>query len=305
MIGNKQNFHEYLVANNIICNVKDTDGKAVLHNLLALLKRHFTDLDIELATREVLAREELFPTMVAPGFAIPHARIPGLTEPQIAVACIPDGANFGTAVPVKLMILILTPLDDPNMHMQLLSALAVKCSEPNAIESAAFCATPADLIAYFSGQKVEIPDYLTAGDLMQSDVVTLRETDTIQTAIEKFATSQEEELPVLDNAGELRGVISCGDLLSYSLPEHLLWLENLTPIYKLQPFSDMLKTANETKVADVMRDEFLQVPIHVPAVELAKLFLTHKQNSLIIVDDAGNLAGVVKMKDFASRLFWD
>ena len=109
----------------------------------------------------------------------------------------------------------------------------------------------------------------------------------------------------MDNPGDLRVVLSLTDLLKYSLPEHLLWLEDLTPIYQLQPFSDMLKTADETKVADVMREEFIQVGVDAPAVELAKLFLIDKVAQLIIVDGAGKPAGVVTLKNFSSKLFWD
>jgi len=89
------------------------------------------------------------------------------------------------------------------------------------------------------------------------------------------------------------------------LPEHLLWLEDLSPIYQLQPFSDMLKTADETKVADIMREEFISAHIADPAVKLAKIFLTENLSRLMIIDDDGKPAGVVTLKDFSAKLFWE
>ena len=80
-----RSFGSFLQANNIICQVNDTDGKVVLEKLMNLLKRHFPELDIEYTRREVESREAIFSTMVAPGLAIPHARIPGLHEPLTAI----------------------------------------------------------------------------------------------------------------------------------------------------------------------------------------------------------------------------
>ena len=117
--------------------------------------------------------------------------------------------------------------------------------------------------------------------------------------------TKSEELPVVDNTGDLRGILSLADLLKYSLPEHLLWLEDLSPIYELQPFSDMLKTADETKVADVMREEFTVASVDDPAVKLAKVFLVSNLPQLIIADAAGKPAGVVTLKNFSAKLFWD
>lgn len=298
-------FGSFLQCNNILCGVTDTDGKIVLDKLITLLKRHFPALDLEYTRREVESREEIFPTMVAPGLAIPHARIPGLLEPLAAVACIPEGCDFGTADKARVMILLLTPIDNPNLHIQLLSALAKSFKDDSLTVKLAGAAAPAEVIQEFSGGNAVIPDFLKAADLLEKFPATLQETDSILDAVKKFATSRSEELPVFDNTGDLRGVLSLSDLLKYSLPEHLLWLEDLSPIYQLQPFSDMLKTSGETKVADIMREEFTMAHIDDPAVKLAKMFLMTKLSQLLIVDNDGKVAGRVTLKNFSAKLFWE
>ena len=67
----------------------------------------------------------------------------------------------------------------------------------------------------------------------------------------------------------------------------------------------MLKTADESKVADIMREEFLSANVNDPAVKLAKIFLMNKLSQLIIVDDAGKVAGVVTLKNFSAKVFWE
>ncbi|MBO5668673.1 MAG: CBS domain-containing protein [Lentisphaeria bacterium] len=305
MKNQRRSFCNFLQINNIICNVNEGDGKAVLEKLIGIMKRHYPELDIEYTRREIESREALYPTMVAPGLAIPHARIPGLPEALTAIACIPQGCDFGGSTPVKVMVLLLTPVDEPNLHIQLLSALAGEFEDPAVTDKVAGMATPQELLNYFSCGLASIPDYLKAADLMEKFPAMLQETDSILDAVEKFAMTKTGELPVIDNTGDLRGILSLTDLLKYSLPEHLLWLEDLSPIYQLQPFSDMLKTADETKVADIMREEFISANVDDPAVKLAKIFLINNLSRLMILDNAGRPAGVVTLKNFSAKLFWD
>ena len=276
MAESNRNFHDFLSPNNIVCRSKAADGRELLVTLLDILKRHFPELDRDCALREVMAREELFPTLIAPGLAVPHARLPGLAEPLVAMGLSQEGVAFGSPEddPVGVMILVLTPEDDPNLHMQLLAALAMDFSQPDAIGTVSHLATPAEVIAYFSGNLIAIADYLTAGDVMRENIPTLKETDTLRHAIAMFATSQAEEIPVLDREGDLR-------------------------------FADMLKSSGDTRIADVMREEFLKVDRDVPAIQLAKLFLVHHLRQLVITGKDGRLAGVVELKEFCAKLFWE
>ena len=298
-------FCNFLQVNNILTGISETDGMVVLGKLVTTLQQHYPALDIDFVRKEVESREALFPTMIAPGFAIPHARIPGLPEPLTAIGCIPNGCEFGGKTKAKVMVLLLSPVDNPNLHVQLLSALAVEFADPSVTEHIAAMTSAQAVYNHFFSKVKEIPDYLKAADLMEPFPEILQETDSILDAVKKFAVSRIEELPVVDNTGDLRGILSLSDLLRYSLPEHLLWLEDLSPIYRLQPVSDMLKTAEETKVADVMREDFTQAPTDAPAVELARIFLINKISQLIITDAAGKPAGMVTLKNFSAKLFWD
>ena len=258
--ASKQKFSDYLSLNNILCNVEAADAETVLCKLLKALNRHYPKLDIENAGQEVRARESMFSTVVAPGLAVPHARIAGLPFPLVAVASTPNGVAVNNEN-IIMTVLVLTPLDEPNLHLQILSALASVFADKKRLETLASISDANKFFMALSEAEGEgdLPVYLKAADVMSIPPATLLETDTLGHAIRTFATTGSEELPVLDNAGDLRGVVALSDLLRYSLPKHLLWMENLTPIYQFQPFAEMLKSAEESKVADVMREEFITV----------------------------------------------
>ncbi|MBR7156533.1 MAG: PTS sugar transporter subunit IIA [Lentisphaeria bacterium] len=304
---NKQKFADFLSLNNIICNVAANSQQEVLEQLLDALKRHYPQLDVEEAGAEIEAREAMFSTIIAPGLAVPHARIAGLPYPLVAMACSPNGVISGKhEEPVYVTILLLSPQDEPNLHLQVLATLSGEFSQLEKLRKLAMLSTAQEVFDLLKNGDTanDMPSYLTAGDVMSIPPATLQETDTLGHAIRTFATTQCEELPVMDSTGDLRGVLSIRDLLHYSLPKHLLWMEDLSPIYQFQPFAEVLKTAEEEKIADVMREEFISVDSTVPAVQLAKLFLVNKTNQLLVTKE-GKFAGMVELKSFCARLFWE
>ncbi len=301
-------YRNMLSDRQISCHLSASDRDGAVRELLALLEPEVNGFDAETAFRAVIDREEVFPTVIAPGLAVPHARLPDLDRPLLAVGIAPEGIDFQQPEmpPVRVAVLILTPGDDPGLHLQLLSGLTAVFKEtPDAVERLARMRAPEEVREFLAGGRHLVPDFLTARDLMDRKIPVLREEDSVQSAIHTFAVSGFGELPVLDREDDLRGVLSIADLLQLSLPEHLLWMEDLSPFYRFQPFSEMLRNAGETKIADVMREEYLKVSERMPAIQLAKLFLVNKVLQIIVVDDRDRLAGVVTMRDFCAKLFWE
>ena len=304
-MGNRKHFYELLPVGNIVCGSKISRRDELLLELHKLLKRRYPGLDLDEAVSEVTAREEIFPTVVAPGLAVPHARMHGLSEPLLALVCTPAGVDFRSELGgVKVSILLLTPIDEPNLHLQLLSEIAKTFGDASLIGRIVDCTAPEQVLRVLNSNRQDVAKYLTAGDLMETPAAILHEVDTLSDAIRAFATTKCSELVVLDRDGDLRGVLSLGDLLKYCLPEHLLWMDDLSPIDRFQPFADVLKSSGDSKVADLMRTEFVSVEKSVPAIQLAKLF-TVKELHQLVITDGGRFAGVVELKKFCSRLFWE
>ena len=298
-------FCDLLPINNIVCASNISDRDELLRELLKMLKRHHPELDLETAVREVTAREALFPTVIAPGIAVPHARLQGIETPLMGLVCTPKGVDFNSDLgKVQLTVLLLTPVDDPNLYLQIISELARLFSDTTMIDRVLECSAPAEVLELFGAHRRELKAFLSAGDVMTPLPVVLHETDTLAYAIRCFATVQWPELVVLDDEGDVRGVLALTDLLKYSLPEHLLWMDDLSPIDRFQPFSDVLRSANEARVADVMREDFMTVDKSAPAIQVAKLFTVH-QLRILVITDRGKYAGVVELKAFCAKLFWE
>jgi len=299
-------FCHFLAEGNILCDSQAKNVREVVAELARQVARNTAGLIPEEIEREVMLRESTTPTIIGTGLAVPHARMAAVKDIIVAMALSRTGIDFGVAgmLPVKVVILLLTPEDDPGIHLQVLSALAKDFSNPVAVETVSQAQTTGEVMKFFGGRTTTIPQFLRAADVMNRNPVTLLEYSTLKEAIELFAMKNVDVIPVIDDTHELRGIVGLADLLKYSLPEHLLWMDDLSPIYRFQPFSEVLQTAGETKVADFMRDDFVTVSPMIPAIQLAKLFIVNKTQKLLVVGDDNKLKGEVDIKDFCSELFW-
>ena len=303
---NNPHFYNFLAEGNIICNIEAKNSIELIEKLAERLCKTTPGLKKNSIVKAVVAREDIIPTVIAPGLAVPHARMADVNHMLVAVGTSLDGIDFNSPgmPPVKVAVLILTPKNDPGLHLQVLSALAKDFEDTDNIERVAALEDATAVLDYFTTGELKLPSFVRARDLMTRKYATLQESDTLNKVIETFAKEKVKTIPVLDNEGDLRGVVSLEDILKFSLPEHLLWMNDLTSIYRFQPFADMLKSDNETKLADFMSEDMVTVDIDIPAVQLAKLFIMHKIDQILVMDN-GKLAGLVNMKDFVLKLFWE
>ncbi len=107
-------------------NLPTTELRATIRHLMDKIKAADPELDADAAFAAVWERELKFASAVGRGVLVPHARLPGLKAPLIAVGRFakapplptPDGA------PLRLVFLILTPLETPATQLKVLQRIA-------------------------------------------------------------------------------------------------------------------------------------------------------------------------------------
>jgi mannitol/fructose-specific phosphotransferase system IIA component (Ntr-type)/CBS domain-containing protein len=289
---------------NILCNVEAMQQTQIIERLVDLLARHIGGFDRDNALKEIIARETLSPTTIAPGLALPHARLEGLSTPLIALGISPEGFQFGEdEEPVHIVVLLLASKSDPGAYLRLLSAVSKTLCDESLRQRLTCCSSPAEVHSLLQEGGNQLPSLLRAIDMRDRHPVTLREEDTLAAVIDTLCRQSILDIPIVDADGDIRGVISQEDLLRLSLPEHLLWMEDLTPILNFQPFADILRKDQETKVADFMREEYLSIAPDTPAIQLAKMFQTSGVRQIVVLDGKRFL-GVVNLQSFIAQLFW-
>jgi len=114
-------------------NLPPGERDAAIAHLLARLKAARPELDDKAAFAAVWERELKFASAVGRGVLVPHARLPGLPEPMIAVGRYAKAAALPTPdnVPVRLVFLILTPAETPIAQLKILQRIASLVTNEN------------------------------------------------------------------------------------------------------------------------------------------------------------------------------
>ncbi|NCD33453.1 MAG: CBS domain-containing protein [Spartobacteria bacterium] len=295
---------DYLAEGNIVCNIGSAASADVVKHLVNLLSLHVGGFQQEEAVAAVLEREELASTVLIDGLALPHARLDNLAQPLVAVGISPKGISFpDEAKPVHAVILVLSPKSDPSMYLKLVSAISKSLKDKELRKKLYQADKSTDAYRLLTNDVSRLPTHLVARDLMDASPVTLREEDDLATAINVLCAQRLMDVPVIDDVRDLRGVVSLEDLLKLSMPEHFLWMEDLTPIVDFQPFTELLRKDKETKVADFMREQFVSMRPDTPAIQLAKDFMRNNTRQILLTEGT-TLTGVVTIQSFIAQLFW-
>jgi CBS domain-containing membrane protein len=123
-------------------------------------------------------------------------------------------------------------------------------------------------------------------ELMTPVVRTLRRNDQLTIADELMRAQRIRHLPVLDEDGEVCGVVSQRDLFRGALAKALGYGE--TAQHKLRSL---------LLVKEVMSTHVVTIGPHEPLANAARLMLEHKIGCLPVVD-AGRLLGILTESDF-------
>lgn len=301
-------FQEFVNAAAIICRSNAATSEEVITELIELAVANNPALDANAVKAGVFAREAMFPTVIAPGLAMPHARIAGLENLIVALATVKTPVRFGgdeDGEDVRVVVLVLSPADNPGLHLHVVSALAREFSDLEKIGKVADLQSVEEVVAFFGVVQMRLPEYLTVGDMASGIGPVLQADDSLAFAFRKFGESRVELIPVLDEDGKIHGVLTLRDVLKYNLPMELLESDNLTALYNLKPYAEVIGRAENIKVAELMSNEFVAVNEGVAAAKLIKMFLDSPINSIMVVDGENRLRGEVRLRDFCGKIFWE
>lgn len=300
---NGTRFSSLFTSYQVHCHTAHTDRDAVIQELVHALGPALEHGELDDVANQVIAREDEMPSVVAPGIAIPHARIRGLQRLVVAMATSRKGIRFNKKADglAKLIILVLTPHDSPALWLQTLSSLARILQAPGTSEKVAQLESGEQVWHFFDRGGLILPDYVCAGDIMRREFTCVRSDDTCASAIDLFVKHQLADLPVVDKENKLVGLVTADALLKVCLPDYILWMQDLSPIINFEPFAEMLRNEEKTWLADIMSDDFVTVAEDSPAIEVAKGMCKRGVRQVLVVRGE-ILVGVIAIEDFITKV---
>jgi CBS domain-containing protein len=135
---------------------------------------------------------------------------------------------------------------------------------------------------------------MKARDVMVSPVITVKPATSVKEVAKSFLERRISAVPVVDDQGKVIGIVSEGDLMHRAEAgterRHSWWLRAFTADETLA--ADYVK-AHAHKVADVMTRNVITATPETPLHEIASLFEKHTIKRVPIVNNKGQLVGIV------------
>jgi diadenylate cyclase len=116
---------EYLTPDRVFF-LRSRSKESAIRELVNAFVATAQEADADAILRAIQEREKIVSSWIAPGIAIPHARIPGWEGVAVAVGRSRKGIAFDSSDgnPVNLLVLIVSDNDEPDQHIMLLAEIA-------------------------------------------------------------------------------------------------------------------------------------------------------------------------------------
>ncbi|HHF42184.1 MAG: hypothetical protein DRI99_00360 [Candidatus Aminicenantes bacterium] len=139
---------KYLSLKAILLNLQASTKPALLQEMIDKLVNNKVIVNNKLIFQELWRREELGSTALAEGIALPHALLPDLSRPIIALGVHSRGIDFGHPEGhlTYVFLLILGNKDDPGLQLRLLAHACRLIKETDFVNQLKQVSTPQEAL---------------------------------------------------------------------------------------------------------------------------------------------------------------
>lgn len=147
----------------------------------------------------------------------------------------------------------------------------------------------------------------TAQDIMTAPVITLSPTMEITLAAKTLMDNHISGAPVIDDEGNIVGVLTRDDLISQQkkipLPSYFVVLDALIPLHSVGQVEKEMEKIAATTVEHAMTTIPIIVNPDTSIEDIASLMVDKKVHTIPVQSSAGELVGVIGKEDLLKTLF--
>lgn len=249
-------------------------------------------LTVEAVEAALLAREAERPTMLAPGIACPHARIPGLVGAGGSAAVLARPFPYGSAdeSPVRVAVLLVVPAERPPLALRLLANVARLGNRETLQEILEADAEALPELIRKLVFVVHAP--LLARDVMREPLCEVYPSTLVSDMARTMARLNLDAMGIVSEENALVGEITSDALFTSGMPEFFSQLKSVSFIKEFDPFDGYFDRVAHQTVGEVMTTNVARVPEDATMLEVIFL-LSVKRHPKVYVERDGKLVGVI------------
>jgi PTS system nitrogen regulatory IIA component len=289
----------------VLIGVRAADRAALLHQMAtAMLNAPGLDagLTVEKIIQATEEREIGRSTQFGKGFALPHARLPGVKGPRICVATLAEPVDYN-GEPVSLVILLIGPQERPGIMLQTLSAIARLIRDPKTRDVIERANDAVTLSAWLTAHLQEEDGLITAVDVMRPSLGRVRPDTPVPSLVRSMAALNLDAAGITDDAGKLVGQITADDLFTLGMPDFFRQLKSVAFIAEFDPFEKYFEREATLTVADVMTPPVAIVAPAATILEIVFMLSVKGHPKVYVVNERNHLLGVIDRIRVLDRIF--
>ncbi len=235
---------------------------------------------------------------------LPHFRTEAVRElvAALGVAAAPVRLEKDPNRSARIVILLVAPPRETATYLQVLGALARALSSPETVAALLAAQSPGAAVSLDALAEIELPSHLTVRDVMTTRVFSIEPGQTLGAAARYMLEHDIRALPVVEEGGELLGIVTHKELLRHLIPAYL-------QRSKSGEFRAVTRThahggvpdPQHTPVRDVMSRTVLCLSEDQTLTEVANL-LNNKDVDRFPVVREGRVVGFLTRADLVRRL---
>jgi CBS domain-containing protein len=157
---------------------------------------------------------------VGPESFMLHFRTEAVNGVYVALGVAPEPVfrERDSTKDARIVFMIVAPPGESFDFLQVEGAFARALSNPEIVEGLLVARTPDDILSLPALAEIVIPGYLTVGDIMGKRVLSIRAEQTLSEAARLMTSNNIAALPVVNQDGEVIGMVTHRQLLEFMLP---------------------------------------------------------------------------------------
>ena len=145
----------YLSADRVT-DLKSSTKEGAIMELVALAAKSPAVADAEKLQEAIFEREGIMSTGIGLGIAIPHAKIPSVTDFVVAIGRAPQGIDFVSLdqKPVRILVLIAGPSQEQQRYLEILAGVTLRLKSEEVRSAVLESESPEDLIGALAAARM-------------------------------------------------------------------------------------------------------------------------------------------------------
>lgn len=249
----------------------------------------------------VLERESESSMAYPTGIAIPHIRIEGLEDTVTGICFLQNPLDYD-GIKVNWVVMIFTDKSSSKVYLNLVAALLKLSKDRTTMDHLHSLNDGHSVIQHLKQLQTKVKEDLCIRDIMVTDIISVRDTDTLKTINRLFNEHKISWVPVLDEQGRYLGEANIITVLRVGVPNYLMMMDNVAFLQSFEPLENLFEQEEIVTARDVMIPNAEALSPEASVIE-AVVKMIQQQKRFFTVVENGRPVGIVTSMDIFRKVF--